>query len=72
MEKKQNLSTELSTSSYDKIMRLLWFVIICFVFLRYLLDVQNDEYQQIKIIIAASIAYIFVNMYYPVVVIKYN
>lgn len=70
-----NNSTKISSltiSSYDKIMRIVLFMLISFVLIRYCLNIQLDDYEQIKIIMATAIAFIFVNLYYPSVIIQHT
>ena len=54
----------------DRIVRLLIFIILNFIIIRYLLALNLSDTDQIKIVLASTVCFMFVTMYYPLVVIK--
>lgn len=58
----------------DRLLRLLIFIITCFLIIRFIIvpSAYTDitDIDQAKIITAATICFMFVNTYYPVVVLK--
>jgi len=58
------------TSIKERIVRLLMFIILSFLVLRYALGLCLTDIDQIKIVIGLSVCFMFVNTFYPVVVTK--
>jgi hypothetical protein len=54
----------------ERIIRILLFIIFGFVILRYILDINLTDVEQIKIILSMTLCLMFVNTYYPHVIIK--
>ncbi len=54
----------------SRITRVLIFILFGFILVRYLTGVQLTDFDQTKIVIGLTICFMFVNMYYPTVVIQ--
>lgn len=54
----------------DRIIRLLIFILINFIALRYLSEVNLTDYDQAKIVAISTICFMFISTYYPYVIAK--
>lgn len=52
----------------ERIVKMMIFIILCFIMLRYSVGVELNDIDQIKIVIGISICFMFVNTYYPTVI----
>jgi hypothetical protein len=52
----------------ERIIRILIFIILSFIMLRYLIGVDLNDIDQVKIVIGVSICFMFVNTYYPTII----
>ena len=54
----------------EKVVRLLLFIILSYVILRYGLGLNLSDIDQTKIVAGLSVCFMFVNTYYPTVITK--
>ena len=54
----------------DRLVRLLIFVLMFFIILRYLSGINISDFEQIEIVVISAICLMFVNTYYPYIVLK--
>lgn len=54
----------------ERIVRMMIFVILSFVMLRYVLGLDLSDIDQTKIVLGATICFMFVNTYYPIVLLS--
>lgn len=54
----------------ERIMRILIFMLLSFIILRFLIATTLSDIEQIKITAAVTVCFMFVNTYYPVVITK--
>lgn len=54
----------------ERLVRLLLFVLLNFLLIRYVLDVELDDSAQIKIVLIATLCFMFIDTYYPRVIIQ--
>jgi hypothetical protein len=52
----------------ERIVRVLIFVILSFIMLRYLLGLELSDIDQTQIVLGLTVCFMFVNTYYPVVI----
>lgn len=52
----------------ERLYRVIIFVILNLVLIRYFIGINIDDIAQIKIVLVSVICYMFINTYYPVVV----
>ena len=57
----------MSSDIKERILKILIFIIISFIMLRYILDVPLSDIDQTKIVLGITICFMFVNTYYPTV-----
>jgi hypothetical protein len=60
----------LQQSNTHKLFRLLIFVIIIMIIIRYFLDIDLSDMDQLKIILSVTVVYIGISTFYPYVVVK--
>jgi ABC-type xylose transport system permease subunit len=68
-DQKQNKKQLLNESIHDKLIRILLFIIIIIIFV-YMFNYSVELNEKIKFIIIVSIVYLFMNIYYPNIIIK--
>lgn len=54
----------------ERLLRLLIFILLNLVLIRYILDVVLDDYSQIKIVAISTLCFMIVDTYYPHVIIN--
>lgn len=54
----------------ERLLRLLIFILLNFVLIRYVLDVTLDDYSQIKIVAISTLCFMIIDTYYPRVIIN--
>lgn len=52
----------------ERVVRMLIFVILSFVMLRYVLGIELSDIDQTKIVLGVTICFMLVNTYYPTVI----
>jgi hypothetical protein len=51
----------------ERIARVMIFIVLSFIIIRYLLGIELSDIDQTKIVLGLSVVFMFVNTYYPVV-----
>ncbi len=54
----------------DRLVRILIFVVLNFIIIRFLLGLNLSNIDQIKIVLASTLCFMFVLMYYPIVILN--
>lgn len=54
----------------ERVLRLLIFILLNFILVRYVLDITMDDYSQIKIVAVSTLCFMIVDTYYPHVIIN--
>ena len=52
----------------ERIVRMMIFIILSFIMLRYIIDIELNDIDQTKIVLGITICFMFVNTYYPSII----
>ena len=52
----------------ERVVRLMFYILLSFIVVRYFLNLNLTDTEYVKIVLATSVCFMFVNTYYPVIV----